>query len=161
MTTAAPTVHTRIASSLLVVVVLVSGCAAQRAFVFQEQDQDRAQLARDEAECTAQAKETSGYTEAMGKGLGTTLNSSAAGAVVGALAGALVGVGGAAGLPTGDPGTVGLVIGGSIGAGAVIGWFVGTGLGVKASARRAQDLVDDAFQRCMERRGYKIGRDRS
>jgi hypothetical protein len=152
--------HARIAASLLAAVIFTSGCA-QRAFIFKEQDQDPPQLARDEAECTAQAKETTGYTEAVGKGFRTTLGSSVAGAVLGAIAGGLVGVGAAAGGGTGDPGTVGLLIGGSIGAGAVIGWFVGTGFGVKASARRAQDLVDDAFQRCMEKRGYKIGRDRA
>jgi hypothetical protein len=152
--------HARIIASLLAAVILMNGCA-QRAFVFTEPDRDPAQLARDEAECTAQAKETTGYAEAVGKGFRTTLASSVAGAVVGAIAGALVGVGGAAGVETGDPGTVGLIIGGSIGAGAVIGWFVGTGLGVKASARHAQDLVDDAFQRCMQKRGYKIGRERS
>lgn len=46
----------RIAAGLLAAVILVNGCA-QRAFVFLELDQSPAQLARDQAECTAEAKE--------------------------------------------------------------------------------------------------------
>jgi hypothetical protein len=102
----------RIAAGLLATVILVSG-GAQRAFVFLEQDQSHAQLAKDQAKCTTEAKENTRSAEAVKKGLSTTLGASVA------------------------------------------------GLGVKASAQQAQDLVDDAFRRCMEKRGYKVGRERA
>ncbi len=159
MTTAGSATPARIAAGLLAAVVLVSGCA-QRAFVFKEPDQDRAQFARDQAECTAEAKETTSYSQALGEGFRTTLVSSVIGAVVGAITGGLVSLAAVANAPPDDQAKAGLIIGGSAGAGAVIGWFVGTGIGVVASARHAQDLVDVAFQRCMDERGYKTGRDR-
>lgn len=84
-----------------------------------------------------------------------------AGALAGAAVGALLGFVVATGASPQDPKDTGLIIAGGAGAGAVIGWFVGTGLGLKASARQAQDLVDDAVQRCMEKRGYKVGRERA
>ncbi len=160
MITAGPATHARIAAGLLAVVVLTNGCA-QRAFVFKEQDQDLAQFARDQAECTAEAKEATGYSDAVGKGFRTTLVSSVTGAAVGAITGGLAGLVGVANAPPDDAAKAGLIIGGSVGVGAVIGWFVGTGIGVAASARQAQDLVDAAFHRCMDQRGYKMGRDRS
>src|SRR5262249_32679605 len=111
--------------------------------------------------CTAEAKENTGSAEAVKRGFGTTLGASVVGALVGAGAGALAGVGAAASMSSEDPKETGLIIAGGAGGGAVLGWFVGTGLGVMASARHAQDLVDDAFQRCMQKRGYKIGRERA
>ena len=73
----------RIAVGLLATLVLVSGCA-QRRFVFVEQDQSPAQLAKDQAECTAEAKENTGSSEAVKRGFGTTLGAPMAGALVGA-----------------------------------------------------------------------------
>jgi len=140
--------------------VLASGCAS-RAFVFPEHDQSPAQLAKDQAECTAEAQKNADATEAVGKGLGTTFVASLAGAIVGAGFGALVGFGVASAESPSNPTDAGLIIGGGAGVGAVIGWFVGTGFGVRASARQAQNLVDDAFQRCMKQRGYTVGRERS
>lgn len=142
MTRTGRSIPTRIAAGLLATIILASGCAS-RAFVFLEQDQSPAQLAKDQA------------------GLRTTFIGSLAGAIVGAGLGALLGVWIAANASPSNPTVAGLIIGGGAGVGAVIGWFVGTGFGVMASARESQDLVDDAFQRCMKARGYTVGRERS
>lgn len=150
----------RIAAGLLATVVLVSGCA-RRAFVFPEQDQSSPQLARGQAQCVAEAKENTDSAGVVGRGLGTTLAGSVVGAIVGAGVGALMGLWIAGASSTSDPADAGRIIGGGAGVGAVIGWCVGTGLGLKASVRHAQDVVDDAFQRCMEKRGYKVGREHS
>lgn len=159
---AGPAMPARIAAGLLAVLTLVSGCAS-RAFVFLEQDQSPAQFARDQAECTAEATENTGYSQAVGPGVGRMLVGSVAGALVGAGVGGLMGIWFAANASKDDvtPAEAGLIIAGSAGVGAVFGWFVGTYVEVKASVRQAQDLVDDAFQRCMEKRGYKVGRERA
>lgn len=159
MTTAGPSIPTRVAAGLLATIILATGCVS-RAFVFPEHDQSPAQLAKDQAECMAEAKKNADTTEAVGRGLGTTLIGSIAGAIVGAGFGALIGFGVASAESPSNPTDAGLIIGGGAGVGAVIGWFVGTAIGVKTSARQAQDLVDDAFQRCMKRRGYTVGRER-
>jgi hypothetical protein len=149
----------RIAAGLMVAVIVLNGCVSERAIIFPEQNQGPAQIARDQTECMAEAKESTSYADATGTGLGTTLTGSIVGAIAGALVGALAGFGGASASPH-DPGTAGLILAGSVAAGAVIGWFVGTGFGVRASARQAQDQVGQAFQRCMEKRGYQVGRER-
>jgi hypothetical protein len=158
--TTGPAWYVRIAAGLLAVVIVLNGCAAERAIIFPEQNQSVEQIARDQTECTAEAQRSTSYTDATQKGLGTTLVGSIAGAIAGAVVGALVGLFVAPSGSPNDAGTAGLILAGSVAAGAVVGWFVGTGLGVRASARQTQDLVGQAFRQCMEKRGYKVGRER-
>src|SRR5262249_57574745 len=119
-------------AGLLATIILANGCAS-RAFVFPEQDQSPAQLAKDQAECMAEAKKNADGTEAVGRGLGRTLIGSIAGALVGAGFGALIGFGAASAESPSNAKDAGLIIGGGAGVGAVIGSFVCTTLLFKAS----------------------------
>src|SRR5262245_20621030 len=146
---------------LLTTVMLLNACARHQIIVFPEQDQSPAQLAQDQAECMAAAEKSTGYSDVARKGLSTTLGGSIVGAIGGAGLGTLLGLWIAANAASDDAGTAGLIVGGGAVVGAVAGWFVGTGLGVRASARHAQDQIGEAFQRCMEKRGYKTGHERA
>ena len=151
----------KLVAILLTTVMLLNACARHQIIIFPEQDQSPARLAQDQAECMAAAEKSTDYSDVAGRGLSTTLGGSIVGAIAGAGLGALLGLWIAANAASDDPGKAGLIVGGGAVVGAVVGWFVGTGLGVKASARQAQDQIGDVFQRCMEKRGYKIGHERS
>jgi hypothetical protein len=158
MTGAGRARYAKVAAALLATIIVLNGCA-KNALVILDQNPS-ADLAKDQAECATEAKASAEQAGAVGRGVSTTLTASIAGAIGGAGLGALLGVWIAANASSQDPKETGLIIAAGAGAGAVIGWFVGTGFGIRASAREAQDLVDQAFERCMKQRGYKIGRDR-
>jgi hypothetical protein len=144
-----------VAVSLLLVVVL-NGCATPLTVVPMH-GQSVEQLARDQDECKVEVPEGSGRTiQAIGKGLRPRLYYAAVGAGVGAA----VAAGATASGGTERPKDLALALGLGAGAGFVIGYIVGTVKAGETAVQAERDAAIQAFQRCMEPRGYSVWRDK-
>jgi len=141
---------------LLLVLALASGCAPVVP-VMPFRGQPSEQVARDRAECEAQARKATGSSPAR-EGLRATLSWTLGGLIVGLGAGAAIlpfaHEGGAE--PRIDPMTPVYLAA----AGAAVGFLVGTLVGWATAADTAEGerrQYEEAFRACLGARGYRVG----
>ena len=145
----------KIAANAVIFAIVFNGCAP-RLTVIPERDQDAEQVARDQRACE---EGTAGrYTMMTGKALGL----GAAGAAVGAVSGAVLGLGVGLYLEALGGGSTSFhpwteVIGVAA-IGAAIGALIGAFAGPRKAVQEEQEAVAREFARCMQERGYTVGR---
>lgn len=132
---------------ILMVAGLLAGCAENpRATLapYPAKGQTAEQQQRDDAECQAWARQTTGYDPGT-----STAKGAGIGALVGALGGAAAGA--AIGAATGSAGT-----GAAIGAAA--GGIGGAATGGTMQYTKSKESYERAYGNCMTAKGYTVGR---
>lgn len=136
----------RVMAGLVVIAfgIAVAGCAGTQPtkYAYPAKGQTAEQQSRDMNECTAWAKQQTGFDPTMDTAKGAGL-----GALIGAVGGAAAGA--AIGAATGSPGT-----GAAIGAAA--GGIGGAGIGGTLGYTKNKDGYDRAYAACMKTRGYTV-----